>query len=420
MKTIYDISVLGRGYHFESSRTGIFRVIESLGEQLVKKKEIDAYSAGGRIGSYFDCHDYLKTNRLLQRKHLISPRLNSLLLKFIQNIFQKPQSGMNHSLVARIKSQFCDYFITPLSVSDILNTKKMSDFDIYHATFYPIPDEVNQIKNIKKVLTIYDLIPIKYPEYCQKSVVALVKDILKSIDKETWITCISQSTKDDLCDFLDINPDKVFVTPLAASNKFYRCTASDKIISVKEKLGITACSYVLSLATLEPRKNIITTIKSFCRLMQENKLPDTVLVLVGTKGWDFDGIFDEIESSTARNKVIVTGYVNDDDLAPLYSGATVFVYPSFYEGFGLPPLEAMQCGTPVITSNTSSLPEVVGDAGVMLDPLDIDGICDAIYRIFSSKKKYRQMSEASILQAKTFSWEKCADQTIEVYRAALS
>lgn len=98
------------------------------------------------------------------------------------------------------------------------------------------------------------MIPIKYPEYCQKSVVALVKDILKSIDKETWITCISQSTKDDLCDFLDINPDKVFVTPLAASNKFYRCTASDKIISVKEKLGITACSYVLSLATLEPRK----------------------------------------------------------------------------------------------------------------------------------------------------------------------
>jgi glycosyltransferase involved in cell wall biosynthesis len=121
-----------------------------------------------------------------------------------------------------------------------------------------------------------------------------------------------------------------------------------------------------------------------------------------------------------RDRIVMTGYVAEDDLAPLYSGALAFVYPSLYEGFGLPPLEAMQCGTPVITSNTSSLPEVVGDAGIMVDPLDQDALCDALSRVHGSAALRRELSRRSLARARQFSWERCIDQTLAAYRTALS
>ena len=114
----------------------------------------------------------------------------------------------------------------------------------------------------------------------------------------------------------------------------------------------------------------------------------------------------------------MTGYVPDKDLAPLYSGAMMFVYPSFYEGFGLPPLEAMQCGVPVITSNTSSLPEVVGEAGMMVDPQDADELCQAMLKIYNSAEVRQKMSVDSLAQAQKFSWKRCAEQTIDTYKAA--
>jgi glycosyltransferase involved in cell wall biosynthesis len=420
VKVIYDISVLGQGFYRETSRTGIFRAIESLGENLVAKGYITALSSGSILKNYFQCNAYLKTNPFLHNIELISPQLNWLYCNLLRSNFKLSHSAISQSFIAKVIGKTCGLLDNSLNIRDILNIEELTRFDIYHATFYPVPDEVHQIGNIRKIITIYDLIPVKYPEYCQQGIVSLVKNILESIRKDTLIACISQSSKDDLCDFMDIDPSRVFVTPLAASDNFYPCTDQYKIKSVKKNLGIPDNPYILSLATLEPRKNIATIIRSFYKLVQESKIDDLVLVLVGTKGWDFNEVFNEIESSIIQDRVIVTGYVDDEDLAPLYSGATVFVYPSLYEGFGLPPLEAMQCGVPVITSNTSSLPEVVGDAGIMLNPLDIDSICESIENIYSSQDIYKQMSAASISQAKKFSWEKCAEQTIEVYRAALS
>ena len=163
------------------------------------------------------------------------------------------------------------------------------------------------------------------------------------------------------------------------------------------------------------------TIKCFSRLAQDNALNDLSLVLVGTKGWAFDPIFKEIAANPKiRDRIIVTGYVDDKYLAPLYSGAMMFVYPSFYEGFGLPPLEAMQCGVPVITSNTSSLPEVVGKAGIMIDPEDADALCQAMLTIYDSTEVRQKMSADSLAQASKFSWQKCAEQTINAYKASIT
>ncbi len=143
------------------------------------------------------------------------------------------------------------------------------------------------------------------------------------------------------------------------------------------------------------------------------------LVLVGKKGWLDNNIHSEISNlyPRLRERIIFTGYVPDEDLAPLYSGSLVFVYPSVYEGFGLPPLEAMQCGTPVITSNTSSLPEVVGNAGITVAPLDEDSLCHSIWELYQNDSLRNSLSTKSIEQAAKFSWEKCLQQTISAYIA---
>jgi glycosyltransferase involved in cell wall biosynthesis len=156
-------------------------------------------------------------------------------------------------------------------------------------------------------------------------------------------------------------------------------------------------------------------------LIREQKIDDLCLVLTGAKGWDYDRIFGEIANSVdVQDKIILTGYVPDEDLSPLYSGALAFVYPSLYEGFGLPPLEAMQCGTPVITSNTSSLPEVVGDAGIMVAPTDSDALCQAMLDLYCSDALRRDLAQKSLLRAKQFSWQKTTRETINAYKKALN
>ena len=144
-------------------------------------------------------------------------------------------------------------------------------------------------------------------------------------------------------------------------------------------------------------------------------------MLVGTQGWDYNDIFEEIfKHEDIKKRIIITGYIPDEDLAALYSGALAFVYPSFYEGFGLPHLEAMQCGVPVITSNTCSLPEVVGDAGIMVDPTDADALCHSMLEIYNKSSLREAMSLKSIERAKQFSWEKCTQETLAAYKTALS
>jgi glycosyltransferase involved in cell wall biosynthesis len=225
-----------------------------------------------------------------------------------------------------------------------------------------------------------------------------------------------------LCNYLpNLDPSKIQVTHLAASDLFYPCSNIEKSSEVRSKYSIPDIPYILSLSTLEPRKNIVHTIRCFLNLIQQEKLSNLTLVLAGTKGWNYDSIFAEIsDNSSLKDRVILTGFVADEDLASLYSSALAFVYPSFYEGFGLPPLEAMQCGVPVITSNTSSLPEVVGEAGIMLDPQDSDGLSQSILNLYSQPALRDTMAQQSLSQAQKFSWENCAKQTVAAYKSAIS
>jgi glycosyltransferase involved in cell wall biosynthesis len=155
-------------------------------------------------------------------------------------------------------------------------------------------------------------------------------------------------------------------------------------------------------------------------VVEKYGIEDLYFVLVGTKGWDFDSIFDRLNSCTlSRDRFIVTGFVPDEHLAAIYSEAMMFVYPSLYEGFGLPPLEAMQCGVPVITSNTSSLPEVLGNAGIMIDPKNSSELENAMYSLYANEELRKHLSEKGMERAKLFSWQKCAEQTVDVYRKSI-
>lgn len=423
MNVNFDISVLGKGFYFQTARTGVFRVIENLVQELVEQQVIASFSSVLSIGSYYESLDYLQQSPSLSSIPLIKPEVSAHLLDGFKFLHRKLHSNAPVPFAAKVVARFVNSrFVSRAFLKQPMMNSALVGADIYHSPYFPIPDQVRQDRRIKKIITVYDLIPLLYPQFFGKGGTGFIEKVLASIERDVWVTCISLATKMDLCNHLpSLDPDKVFVTPLAASALFYQCRDSSVMESVRARIGIPRGPYVLSLSTLEPRKNIPQTIRSFAKLVEEESIDDLSLVLVGTKGWDFEPIFSEISSNRKiRERIIVTGYVDDEYLAPLYSGAMMFVYPSLYEGFGLPPLEAMQCGVPVITSNTSSLPEVVGDAGIMVQPRDGDALCQAMLKIYRSAELRQKMSTDSLERAAKFSWKKCADLTIDAYKASLT
>lgn len=422
MRVVFDISVLGAGFYIPRARTGIFRAIENLSQELVKAHAISVFSTGEKLYSYFQSVDYLQTNDKLQGVPLAKPYVNENIMDLMYKLHKLNYNKHKKRLPVNLLNRVVNSIAFRTIARNIVDHDMLARADVYHSPFHPFPEQVMKLTHLHKVITVYDLVPLLYPQFFRFNEKEIIGRVIKSINEDMWVTCISHTTKNDLCNFLPaLDPSRVFVTHLAASPLFYPCHNSMEIDRLKAKLGIPGGPYVLSISTLEPRKNVTQTIKCFSRLAQDNALKDLSLVLVGTKGWAFDPIFKEIAANPKiRDRIIVTGYVDDEYLAPLYSGAMMFVYPSFYEGFGLPPLEAMQCGIPVITSNTSSLPEVVGKAGIMVNPEDADALCQAMLTIYNSTEVRQKMSAASLAQARTFSWQKCAEQTINAYKAAIA
>jgi glycosyltransferase involved in cell wall biosynthesis len=427
MKVLFDISTLGLGYYYPRARTGIFRVVENLVYCLKESNQCDLlFCTSGSSRNLYMALDYLKSNPALQEVSV--PYINWKYKRVVFNLQQQLSTQIEkksaiEKLPLKIMRKMVNYIDDSTEklyyATDLENIAKT---DIYHSPLQPIPEHILKEKHIKKFLSVMDLIPILYPEFFKFREDNSLKDAISGLDSDSWVLCISQSTKNDLCNYSKlIDPSKVMVTYLAASALFYPCSDTQKQDFIRCKYGIPNAPYILSLSTLEPRKNIDHIIRCFVNLVQQEKIQDLYLVLVGAKGWNYDHILAEISSNShLKERIIITGYVADEDLAALYSGAIAFVYPSFYEGFGLPPLEAMQCGIPVITSNTSSLPEVVGDAGIMLDPKDTDGLCQSLLDLYNKPSLRQSMSQKSLEQSKKFSWEKCTQETIAAYKMALS
>jgi len=433
----YDISVLGYGHYESRSRTGVARVIENIASGLIASKQFDlSFGATHSWYAVKTCLDYLQTQPTFRGIPLahssffrnFESKLIELynMLENREKIFpeqsQEPQSKL---LTDQLKKYLSNSIGISQQHSPLIDQQSLSEADIFHATFYHIPHQARECKKLKKFATVYDLIPIVLSQLFigkNDADYQRMQASLNSLTAEDYILCISQATKNDLLNHVKLNPERVFVTHLAANTAlFYPCNDAEKLASVKHKYGIPDAPYILGVSTLEPRKNLEHVIRCFAKVVQQQGIKDLNLVLVGAKGWEYDKIFQEIANfGLSKDRIIITGYVADEDLAAIYSGAMVFIYPSLYEGFGLPPLEAMQCGIPVITSNNSSLPEVVGDAGIMLDAADADGLCHSILKLYRTPALRQEMSLKSLAQAKKFSWERCTQETIAAYKTALS
>lgn len=292
----------------------------------------------------------------------------------------------------------------------LIRKLKKFDLDIIHNPSQ-IPTYVKAKQ--KYILTVHDLTPFIVPSESKFGRPTIHKILfprtLRNADK---IIADSYNTKKDLINYFKIPADKIRVIYLAASEKF-KPLDNQGIYTFKEKYGFNF-SFILYVGTLEGRKNIPFLIKSFYEFRKKSQ--NVKLVIAGKKGWKYKNIFSMIDELNLNNEIIFTGYVPEEDLPGLYSSADLFVYPSIYEGFGLPPLEAMACGCPVITSNISSLPEVVGDAGIMVDPYNVDELSSAMYKVLNDSVLRKDLVTKGLNRAKMFNWEKCAKDTINVYR----
>jgi len=269
----------------------------------------------------------------------------------------------------------------------------------------------------KKVVTIHDMIFYKYPKFHLRSKVLYFRFflLLASIFADK-IICVSKSTKLDFVNQFDVSDDLISVVELGVDQLFNPDISNLQIMSVKHKYGVLT-DYILFIGTLEPRKNINNLILAFAKISYE--FSELRLVVVGKKGWHYQSIFNLVEELNITNKVIFTGFVPENEKPPLLAGSRLFVYPSFYEGFGIPILESMACGTPTITSNLSSMPEVAGDAAVLINPHNINEIASAIRKLLMSKEFCKELRVKGILQASRFSWELTAKKTYTVYQALI-
>ena len=266
------------------------------------------------------------------------------------------------------------------------------------------------------VVSIHDLSFEHLPQtFSRRSRTQLRLTVRHSARHATKILTLSEHTRRDVIDTYGIEPQKVTAIPLAAAAHFRRVTDAKELQRVRHIYGIEG-DYVLSVGSIQPRKNLVRLIKAYAALRGNasgNRW--TRLVIVGKCAWLYDETLRALEETGVRDSVVLTGYVPETDLPALYSGAVCFVYPSYFEGFGLPPLEAMKCGTPVIVGNATSLPEVVGNAALTVDPFDVSAIAAAMDQLLKNSQLREELSVKGQARAKMFDWKNTARQTLAVY-----
>lgn len=283
--------------------------------------------------------------------------------------------------------------------------------NLLHCPDYLVPPTLN--RNI--VVTIHDLAFIRYPRFnFEWFIKKYSRKVRQSVLASKKIIADSVSTKNDIVKFFNVNPARVEVIYLAADSIFKKLNKSEINKDTLKKYGIDK-RYILSVGTIEPRKDFITLIKAFNYIKKNFNTFDYKLVIVGRTGWKSEATYAEMEQSPFKEDIIFTGRVPDSDLVQIYNQAGLFVYPSIFEGFGLPPLEAMSCGLPVIASDTSSLKEVVGNSGILIKAGDEYKLGKEILKVISNEGIKERMREKSLTRAGEFSWDRTAKKTIDLY-----
>lgn len=398
MKLLYDVEQLMK--EVKGAHSGIFRVADELFRKFADSKDIDLYPlVTDKRG---DLLYYLQTigREDLYAKALFMPKL------------KKTTKG--HSFFHRImaKFEFRRYL------------KKYNErLKVYDWYFSPAPaiSPIVYKSDIKTALFIHDLIPIIRPDLTTNDKYNSKYRWWMKIAQPDLVFFNSESSQKDFLNFRkDFDENKTAVTYLAADERFCKVEDTQQINKVKAKYSIDCNQYILALSDLGKRKNFPHLIRSFIRFLEQTNADDIELVIAGPRRESYNDIMSTINDfEDYKDKIILTGFVDEQDVATLYSGASVFIYPSLYEGFGLPILEAMQCGIPVICSNNSALPEVAGDAALYISGTDEEETASAINRLLSDVGLVKNLSVKAIQQSTFFSWNKCSEEIINKLRKTI-
>lgn len=268
----------------------------------------------------------------------------------------------------------------------------------------------------KSVTTIHDVVPLAFPGVSTRLDSLIYKRWLPFITPRlNAIITVSEASKRDIMHHYKRPSEQVHAIPNAVDGLF-KPAAPAEIAQVREKYGLPE-QYILFVGSVEERKNLRRVLQAYGSI--QHKVPHH-LVIVGPKKWKYAQILDTLDALGLHDKVTFTGYADQQDLPVIYSGAALFVYPSLYEGFGLPPLEAMACGVPVLTSDTSSLPEVVGKAGVTVDPYNVEALAEAMHTLLTDPELRGTLSERGLMRARQFTWERTAQGILDVYQRLLA
>ncbi|HEX7260107.1 MAG TPA: glycosyltransferase family 1 protein [Candidatus Saccharimonadia bacterium] len=361
-------------------RTGVGQYTKNLMDVLLKLDERNHYTIFGFlfIGKRF-------TNKPIPE----GPKLSYKLVRYLP-------SKIFNAVVRRL-------FLPPL---DLLALSKPDIFFFPNFVRYPL------IFGAKSIVVIYDLSYIVQAQFsASPNRKYLTRYVPDSVKKADHVITISQNSKKEIMEHYGVPSQKITIVTPAINHQIFFPRPDKEVEAIRQKYDISK-PYILYAGTLEPRKNIIGILDAFAEL-DAGLLQTHALVLAGGKGWLDHEIHAKIKELSELD-IIVTGYLPDEDLPAIYSGASLFVYPSFYEGFGIPPLEAMACGVPVITSDNSSLPEVVGDAGIMIDAHSTPALTRSMQKVLTDPGLVKQLRGRGLKQAKRFNWEQSGKILLEV------
>jgi glycosyltransferase involved in cell wall biosynthesis len=395
IKVILDGSLFSECELMGNNRSGMLRLTEDITNQLIAKNDIDISFANTRFTNQYDSslRNFVSTHYPAQKDRIV------------------PKHPMIENNGGGLRNRLTRFLQKPSLKSYLSDIERN---DIFHSFYYPFADHLKKNK-VKKSITFLDIIPLRMDGY-PEATINITKKIVESIIPNFAIS-ISEFSRQDLINYdKRINPDRVFTIPLAASTElFINNRDQDEWKRVKEKYDLPE-KYFLSVSSIDHRKNLPHLIKCFSKFILQENPKDLSLVLTGNATYS-NSILAELKiEKKIRDRIFITKkFIDNKDLSAIYSNALCFFFMSMYEGFGLPVLEAMQCGTPVVTSNNSSIPEVVGDSGIMLPHDDEDALCEAMNQIYLDHSLREHYSNLGVERARQFSWQRCASEYQDIF-----
>ncbi|MBA3031057.1 MAG: glycosyltransferase family 4 protein [Desulfobacteraceae bacterium] len=424
INVLMDISMIRHGADKSISRTGLYFVAYNILLVMLKRKDLNLkfYCNPGQK-HFVDV--VLKSNKKLKGLSIINYSRVDGLIAYFEHLKYESKLKKGPRLIREAIRMILDLFKWVSNAKIYLNMNRyykdlLKDTDLYFSPWGRIPPEINKIEAIKKYSLIHDMIPLIFQEFASKK--SEDYQYYHSLDKKSYYFANSEHTKRDFIKFTGIPTENVRTIMLSTSLECKRINDRLQIEKVKEKNNIPRDKkYLFSLCTLNPRKNLIFAIHNFVEFVKRHNIDDFIFVLGGAYSEkhinEIDFAINQLDGF--RDKIIKIGYVDDEDLTALYCGAEMFVYPSIYEGFGMPILEAMKCGCPVICSNTSSMPEVIGDCGIQIDPTSDEEFINALEKMAFDDRFRGKCIEKGLERAKQFSWEYCVDDIVEEFRESL-